>query len=264
MFICIPKNSDGMKNQISCKNKKMKIVEIIDNQIKKIPNGKVFSYRDFDIEVKRKGTIVKTLNNLVEKGKIAKLSKGKFYKPEISRFGNLLPSMYQVVKDLIENDGKLIGYLTGYSVYNDLLLTTQIANIIQIGTNQYRRALKRGHYKISFVLQPNKITRANFYLLQILDAVRFVRSIPATTTDEACQRLIQIFKKMTPEEQTKITMLALKYTDYVRALCGAILQNIDADKTLLALLAKSLNGVTTYKLEISGNILQTKTEWRIV
>jgi hypothetical protein len=214
--------------------------------------------------VERKDTIVKTLNNFVAKGKIAKLFKGKFYKPEVTEFGELLPSLYQIVKDFIEKDGKLIGYLTGYSVYNELLLTTQIASIIQIGTNQYRRPLKRGNYKILFVLQPNKITRANFHFLQILDAVRFVRSIPATTTDEACKRLIQIFKELTAEEQAKITNLALNYTDYVRALCGAILEMNNADKSLLALLNKSLNGISSYKLDISENILQTKTMWRIV
>ena len=241
----------------------MKVVDIIESQIRKIPNGQVFTCTDFDIKVNC-NTIVKTLNNLVAKGKISKLSKGKFYKPQVTEFGTLLPSSYQVVKDFIEKDGKLIGYLTGYSVYNDLLLTTQIANVIQIGTNQYRRALKRGKYKISFVLQPNKITVSNFHLLQILDAVRFVRSIPATTTDEACKRLIQIFHKLEPDEQLKITKLALQYTDYVRALCGAILEMNEADKSLLTLLDKSLNGVTTYKLGISENVLPTKTNWRIV
>jgi len=242
----------------------MKIVDKIESQIKKIPQGQVFAYTDFDIEVERKDTIVKTLNNLVAKGKIAKLSKGKFYKPQVTEFGALLPSSYQIVKDFIEKDGRLIGYLTGYSVYSDLLLTTQIANIIQIGTNQYRRPLKRGNYKISFVLQANKITRTNYKLLQILDAVRFVRSIPATTTDEACKRIIQIFKELTAEEQAKITNLALNYTDYVRALCGAILEVNNANKSLLALLSNSLNGVSSYKLDISNNILPTKTKWRIV
>jgi hypothetical protein len=69
----------------------------------------------------------------VAKGKIAKLSKGKFYKPETSKFGALLPLKYQVVKDFIDKGGKLIECITEYSVYNELLLTTQIADGIQIG-----------------------------------------------------------------------------------------------------------------------------------
>jgi len=242
----------------------MKIVDIIEDKIKKIPAGHIFAYTDFDIQVEKKNTVVKTLNNFVAKGKIAKLSKGKFYKPEIGKLGKLLPTQYQVVKDLIEKDGKLIGYMTCYSVYNELLLTTQVASIIQIGTNKYRRPLKRGNYRISFVLQPNVITKTNYRLLQILDAVRFVRSIPATTADEACRRLIQIFKELSPEEQTKIVKLALKYTDYVRALCGAILSFNSAGESLIAILDKSLNGVTTYRLGISEKILPTKERWRII
>jgi hypothetical protein len=100
--------------------------------------------------------------------------------------------------------------------------------------------------------------------LQILDVVRFVRDIPATTADEVCRRLIQIFKELSPDEQAKIAKLALKYTDYVRALCGAILALNGADDSLLALLDKSLNGVTTYRLEISESILPTKEKWRII
>jgi len=37
------------------------------------------------------------------------------------------------VKDLLEDDGKLVGYLTGYSVYNQLGLSTQVNNTMQIG-----------------------------------------------------------------------------------------------------------------------------------
>jgi hypothetical protein len=242
----------------------MKIIDKIVSQIKKNQKGKVFAYTDFNIDVEHKDTIVKTLNNLAAKGEITKLSKGKFYKPQVSEFGNLLPSSYQIVKDFIEKDGKLIGYLTGYSGYSDLLLTTQLALILQSGTNQYRRPLKRGNYKITFVLQTNKITKTNYKFLQILDAVRFVRSIPATTADEACKRLAQIFKEFTAEELLNITKLALQYTDYVRALCGAILELNNADKSLLAILDKSLNGVSSYKLGISENILPTKTKWRII
>jgi hypothetical protein len=50
---------------------------------------------------------------MVTSGKIAKLSKGKYYKPENTPFGNLQPNQAQVVKDLLEENGKITGYLTG-------------------------------------------------------------------------------------------------------------------------------------------------------
>jgi len=85
----------------------------------------------------------------VKSGKLSKLSKGKYYKPENSSFGNLQPKQAEIVKDLLEDGGKIVGYLTGYSIYNQLVLTTQVSNTIQIGKNQLRPAFKRGPYNIS-------------------------------------------------------------------------------------------------------------------
>ena len=62
---------------------------------------------------------------MVQSGEISKLAKGRFYKPRKTQFGELKPSAYQIAKDYIERDGKLIGYITGYSAYNALGLTTQ-------------------------------------------------------------------------------------------------------------------------------------------
>ncbi len=53
-------------------------------------------------------TLKMSLNRLVSSEKIVRLSKGQFYKPEITDFGTLRPSEYQVVKDLLEDDQKII------------------------------------------------------------------------------------------------------------------------------------------------------------
>lgn len=242
----------------------MKIIDVVEDRINKFPKDYVFTYSDFNIEVGDTNTIVQILKRLSEQGKILKLSKGKFYKPRKTEFGISKPPVKQIVKDLLEKDGKLIGYLTGYSIYNTLHLTTQISNTLQIGVNKYRRSIKRGQYKISFILQPNTINKNNIELLQILDAVRFIAQIPATTPDEACLRLQQIFRELSPENQKRLVKLSLKYTNYVRALCGAILEQIGANSELLDRLKKSLQGITTYKIPISEAALPTKSKWNIV
>jgi hypothetical protein len=112
-----------------------------------------------------------SLNRLVSSEKIVRLSKGQFYKPEITDFGTLRPSEYQVVKDLLEDDQKIIGYLTGVSAFNKLGLTTQISNTIQIGTNFNSKTMKRGKYSIRFLRQKNTLSKNNIYLLQILDSI---------------------------------------------------------------------------------------------
>src|SRR5690554_3382008 len=94
----------------------MKTSEYIEDKINKLPRGYVFTYRDFISEVTRREAIIKHLNRMAVSGKISKLSKGKYFKPQETVFGTLLPDQHQIVKDLLEEDGKLVGYIKGYSV----------------------------------------------------------------------------------------------------------------------------------------------------
>jgi hypothetical protein len=84
----------------------MKITEYIKNSIDRSPRGYVFTYSDFVERVESKEALVKALNRLAGSGRIVKLAKGRYYKPEQSPFGELPPSQYQVVKDLLESKGR--------------------------------------------------------------------------------------------------------------------------------------------------------------
>lgn len=241
----------------------MNVAKEIRKRIRNFADDYVFTASDFDFGVESQTAVVKALNRMSRSGEISKLSKGKFYKPRKTQFGELKPSAYQIAKDYIEKDGKLIGYITGYSAYNALGLTTQISSYIQIGTNQYRRSVKREKYTISFIKQPNPITKKNVKILRILDAIRFIREIPATTPDEACLRLKEIIRDLDNEQKDVLVKCLMKYTNYVRALCGAMLEDIGCDNNLLAAIKNSLNGVTEYNLPISESVLPTKQNWKI-
>ena len=225
----------------------MKITDYISYTIDRFPKGFVFTYADFPIEVNQKEAIIKALNRMVAAGKIVKLSKGKYYKPETTPFGYLQPDRSQVVKDLLEENGKTVGYLTGYSIYNSLGLTTQLSNVIQIGKNVVRPAFKRGQYTISFIKQNNIITKENIPLLQILDAIRYIHKIPDTTISKSGKRFIAILKDLSDTEKSTLVRLALKYPPSARALLGTLLDTIQADG-ISKPLYNSLNPITKYKL----------------
>ena len=244
-------------------NDVMNITKEIRKRISNFADDYVFTASDFDFAADNQAAVVKALNRMAKSEEISKLSKGKFYKPRKTQFGELRPSAYQIAQDYIEKDGKLIGYITGYSAYNALGLTTQISSYIQIGTNQYRRSVRRDKYTISFIKQPNPITKKNVEILRILDAIRFIREIPATTPDEACLRLKEIIRNLDDKQREVLIRCLLKYTNYVRALCGAMLEDIGCDSNLLVTIKNSLNGVTEYKLPISESVLPTKQNWKI-
>jgi hypothetical protein len=195
-------------------------------------------------------------------GKIAKLSKGKYYKPESTPFGDILPSQKQVVKDLLEENGKPVGYLTGYSIYNKLGLTTQVSNTIQIGKNDIRPNFKRERYTIAFIKQKNTITKESIPLLQILDAIRYIKKIPDSNTRSSCLRFLEIVKGLTEKEISILIRSAMKYPPATRALLGAIL---DENKTTSTdILYNSLNPITKYKLTGASTVLSATEKWNIL
>jgi len=241
----------------------MKISDYISFMIDRLPRGYVFTYSDFITDVNQKEAVIKALNRMVATGKIAKISKGKFYKPENTPFGKIMPSQTQIVKDLLEEDGKITGYLTGYSIYNQLGLTTQMSNIIQIGKNEIRPKIKRERYTITFIKQKNIITKENIPLLQLLDAIRYIKKIPDTNIEKSSKRFLAIIKNLSDKEINTLARLALKYPPATRALLGAILDQLQKGKAT-EILFKSLNPITKYKLTGAAKALSTTKKWNIV
>lgn len=240
----------------------MKTTDYIAYIIDRFPKGFVFTYADFNREVSQKQALIKALNRMVLSGKIAKLSKGKYYKPETTPFGDLLPNQKQVVKDLLEEKGKINGYLTGYSIYNQLGLTTQVSNTIQIGKNEIRPSFKRDRYTIDFIKQKNNITKDNVPLLQILDAIRYVKKIPDSNTTNSCIRFIDILRQLKEKDLLLIMRLAIKYPPATRALLGAMLDELKSTKT--ETLYSTLNPITKYKLAGAFSVLSAAEKWNIV
>ena len=149
-----------------------------------------------------------------------------------------------LLKDLLEENRKITGYLTGYSIYNQLGLTTQVSNTVQIGKNQVRPNFKRERYTITFVKQKNIITKDNIPLLQVLDAIRYIKDFE----DKKIKRLVR---------------LALIYPPTTRALLGALLEQLQQGKITKPLF-KTLNPINRYKLIGAAKVLSTAEKWNIV
>lgn len=240
----------------------MNTTQFIANRVEKLPTGQIFAYTDFLKEPGQREATIKALNRMVAAGKLAKLAKGKYYKAEQTVFGTLEPDQYQVVKDLLEDGGKVRGYLTGYSVYNKLGLTSQVSNTIQIGKNDVRPRFKRGRYTITFIRQKNEITKDSIPLLQILDAIRYIKKIPDAPFLSSLERLFTIVKDLSPANKKKMVKLLLKYPASTRALVGAMLENLE-NKELAGKLRNMLNPITVYKMPGVSKIIVNAENWDI-
>lgn len=241
----------------------MKVTDIITDKVNRFAAGYVFTYSDFTQKVDKIDALTKALGRMVLEGKIRKLSPGRFYKPRFSEFGEIPPETYQIVKDLLEQNGKIIGYLTGYSVYNQLGLTTQVSRIIQIGANEPKKGITRGLYKIRFVKQVNRISKENIPLLRILDSINNIKTIPDASVEKSCKILSLLVAKINDFDRESFIRLAKKHNPSTRALTGAIIENCFGAAAAESL-KYSLNPSSSYDLGITEQVLPNKQKWNIV
>ena len=238
------------------------MTDTIRNTIATFDYGYVFTPADFPIDIRKQATVNRVLNNMVASGHIRRASKGRFYKPKMTEFGERPLDAYQLVKDLLEKNGKAVGYLTGYTAFNELGLTTQVPFALQIGVMNEKMAIKRNYYRISFVKQQNEITKENICLLQLLDCMRFFKIIPDSMPDETCLRLLLLLKKLDKQQRETIKKLSLKYTPQATALLGAMLETLNPKENTTEMYHK-INPQTFYKLGISDDILINQKKWNI-
>lgn len=238
------------------------MTDIIRNTINTFSCGFVFTPRDFPIDKRKQASVNRILNNMVVAGQIRRISKGRFYKPQITDSGESLPNTLEIIKDLIEKDGKPIGYITGYMVFNELELSTQYCDILQVGTTKVKKAIKRGNYQIHFIKQKNVITKDNMLLLQLLDCLRFFKTIPCANPNQLCKQLLRLLRILDDKQKSEIKSLAINYTPQTIALLGAMLETLNPQENTTILL-NSLNPQTTYKLGISNKILSNQKKWNI-
>ena len=120
------------------------------------------------------------LKRLSDVGRITRIQKGVYYKPQQTIFGATKPNLTQyAVQSLTKKDGRIIGYETGASFMNRIGLSTLIPKNIEIASNDYQRKSFE-KYHITVKRPAAFITDGNYRYLQLLDVID---DLPNTHTD---------------------------------------------------------------------------------
>ena len=241
----------------------MALATEIRNRIKELPEGKTFGYKNLRIAKEDYTTAAKALERLQKKGVIKKVSKGLFYKPAQTVFGELKPDYSELLRSYLFESGKRIAYETGTSLYNRMGLTTQMAFRIKIASRGKRININRGSLKADAVKSYTEVTDSNYETLGLLDAFKDFKRIPDCSGAQAIRRLSTIVKKFDEKQTSSLIKYALLYPPRVRALVGAILENNGSKLKALEKLKESLNPLTTFKLGFKENELSNKSKWYI-
>ncbi len=241
----------------------MALTSQLRNEIKQLPVGKIFGYDDLRIEKSVYQTAAKALERFQREGLINRVSKGIFYKPETTPFGELKPDYEELLRPYLFENGKRIAYITGTSLYNRLGLTTQIAFRIKIASRGKRVNISRGTLQADAVKSYAEVTDKNYEVLGLLDAFKDIKRIPDCSIAQAINRFEAIIEELNPLQTKSLIDYALTYPPRVRALVGAILENNGFTSAVLEKLKNSLNPFTTINLGIGETELPNKSDWYI-
>lgn len=241
----------------------MNLAQQIRTQIEKLPIGKSFGYTDLKIAKENYQTAAKTLERLQKQGAIKKLSKGMFYKPEQTVFGELKPDYTDQLNQYLFKNGKRIAYETGTSLYNRIGLTTQMAFRIKIASRGQRISINRGALKADAVKSYAEVTASNYDLLGFLDAIKDIKNIPDCSVSKGIKLISSKIKSLDEKRIVELIKYAQLYPPRVRALVGAILENLKSEIDL-SKLKQSLNPLTKFEIGLKESDLPTVKNWSIV
>jgi hypothetical protein len=231
--------------------------------INKIPEGKTFGYLDLGIAKENYLTAAKALERFQKEGLIKRVSKGVFYKPRLTVFGELEPEYNELLQAYLFENGKRIAYITGTSLYNQLGLTTQMAFEIKIASRKKRIYINRGALKAGAVKSYAEITEGNYKILGLLDAFKDIKKIPDCSIVQAVRRLKAIVLSLDEKQTDELLRYAIMYPPRVRALVGTILESLGIENQRLDKLKNSLNPLSTFELGIKEKELPAKSKWYI-
>ena len=240
----------------------MTLAKKIKKQIENFPVGETFRYEQLDIGKDQYITVAKILERLQKDGLIKKISKGTFYKPKKTIFGELKPDEQELLKPYLFENKKRIAYITGNYLYNQLGLTTQLTSVLKIACQSKRIYVNTGAIKAKPVKSYTEVTDQNYQILGFLDAMKDLKTIPDINIKSAVKILSSLVNKLNSEELNKMIEYALLYPPRVRALLGAIIES-QIEGGDIRKLNNSLNPLSVFKLGISSEILKTALKWNI-
>jgi len=240
----------------------MNIAKKIEKKIDTIESGNTFTYKDLDIKKEEYSAASKSIERLIKKDIIKRISTGVFYKPKQTVFGELKPDEEKIITPYLFKNGKRIAYISGLLLYNKMGLTTQIPKEISVASNKKRIYISKGNIKAKAVKSYVEVTEKNYKFLELLDALKDFKKIPDLNKKSAISILSRKISELNKKQIKELIKIALEYPPRVRAFLGALLENLNANINTKSL-DDSLNPLSEYELGLTKDILPTVEKWNI-
>ena len=192
----------------------MTSTQVISQTIRQIPeNELIFASKLYTQHLSSDVTesaYYKTLERLCKAGELCKIAKGTYYRPKASKYGIVPPSQKEIVSAFTEPDK---GTVVGYSLYNNLKLTTQVSKTVEVFSSALEQQTKnisnvllqfcnlvytpevKGMIHMMEVLQ-------NFGEIQDLDYVQFIKFCEQFSVNYNDEVFEQVCRQMKYQKKT--------------------------------------------------------------
>lgn len=235
----------------------MSIYQNVRAQIKGFPGGAVITLDDFKSMKISRAALAMALTRLTKEGEVRRIRRGLYLKPKSSRFGDL-PATSEAIISGFGMKGKK-SYTSGLLAFNKLGLTTQVPNVLTLRGGSSNTSFRIGGTKVEVKAGRSPKTKRDVPLMMILDSLREIKNIPDTSLKESIQILKKKISELDKGQKVRLVSLSLDDKPMVRALVGAILDEMNPEIT--ETLLKSLNTLTSYKIGETGLVFSKK--WKI-
>ena len=177
------------------------------------PNELIFAskfYKEYLQGKVNEATYYKTLERLCKSQELMNIAKGVYHLPKNSKYGIVPPSDEEIISTFVKNEK---GMVVGYSLYNQLNLTTQVSKSIQVissnleGFTKTIRNIRVQQVPIVFTQEIQNMIKGlevlqNFYEIQDINYkafIKFTKAIARNYIEELFIReeLYKRYKKST-------------------------------------------------------------------
>ncbi len=200
--------------------------------------------------------VLKAFSKLQKENVIKRIKRGYYYRPKITILGESTFDTYSLAIAKIKKKSSF-RCISGISGYNQIGLTTQVPNVIEIACDCDVR-----NYNNIVYLKRKKPVNGGTVERIVLDSIIDIKKIPDTTIEKSILKI----KNMIKNDKVNLSSLvksAIYESPRVKAVIGAIAEEFEFDKKLLAKLKASLNPVSVIYLNIGSALIYAK-KWQIV
>ncbi len=233
------------------KKRKSSSISVAESVRKQVEAGGERVWRLADFKDMPFPAVAQALSRLTRQEVIQRLGKGLYYRPRQTAFGQSKPNPSQL-RSLSNQKDRI--FPAGNSASNLLGFTTQNAAKIEVATNKL--SLPRlivGKETIVHTRRPESWKELSYKDTAILDFLRQGGKSSEFSPEETVNKLLEHFREKGQFE--RLIHVAESEPPRVRAMLGAIGQQIGSRKDVLLSLKKSLNPLSRFDF---GNLITLK------